>query len=719
MLSPQSIAIIGASQDPGKRGFQAIRALQEAKYEGAIHGVNPRGGEACGVDLVESVTDLPFGVDVALIALPARLVSTAIRELDERGVAGAVVLANGFGEVHTPEGDQASSDLGQAVRDTGLRVIGPNTSGVLNVHLGANLVGLPEVPAGPVSVVTQSGNMLLSIVEDGNQHHGPGFSVYVGLGNQADVRYDECVEYLAHDPSTGAIALHSEGLVEGRGFLQAAGAASIEKPIILLRGGRSEVGQQAALSHTGSIAGSDEVATATLAQAGVELVERSDELAVLAGVMATTTAMPAGTGVAILADGGGHATLAADSLTARGVNIAELEQNTEERLRELLGNTASTRNPVDVAGATDTAPELFAEATELLLKDRGVGLVLVIGLYGAYHLRFDPLLEPAEDTTAQRMTELQTTYGKPLIVQSCYGSREIENHAILRRAGISVLASIDHAARAVEALSRRGQWLATHQDRSDFVMPTPSEAHSDDIPAGLVEEPRARELAESFGIDLGPWAYTQSCDALVAAVTAFDRPCAIKVVSPQVVHKSDAGGVALDVTAADAAAVWERMHAAVQVAVPNAVIDGMVVAPMAEPGVELLVGATRDPIFGPVIAFGSGGVLVDALKDVSFRAAPLTELEAHELIDETIATRLLDGYRGLPVVDRQELAQFLVRAGDLITADPRITELDFNPVIARGNALQPVDVRIVYGPLSADSHAGDEDGSQTDRNKNP
>lgn len=697
MLSPRSIVVVGASRDPGKRGFQAIRALQEAQYAGAIHGVNPRGGEACGIEFVESTADLPYGVDAALIALPARLVPSAIRELGERGVAGAVVLANGFGEVDTPEGDQAHEKLEQAVRDSGLRVIGPNTSGILNVHLGANLVGLSDVPAGPVSVVTQSGNMLLSLVEDGHHHHGPGFAAYVGLGNQADVRYDECVEYLAQDPSTGSIALHSEGLVEGRAFLQAATAASEKKPIILLRGGRSEVGQQAALSHTGSIAGSDEVATAALAQAGVELVERSDELSVLAGVMATTAAMPAGTSVAILADGGGHATLAADSLTARGVPIATLERHTEDGLRGLLGAAASTRNPVDVAGATDTAPEVFAEAAELLLQDPGVGLVLVIGLYGAYHLRFDPLLEPAEDATARRMIELQALYGKPLVVQSCYGGREIENHSILRRAGISVLASIDHATRAVEGLSRRGRWLATRRLRSDFRMPEHVKEHATDDPSGLLEEPRARALAEESGIDLGPWKYTRSCEDLVAAVTAFDRPCAVKVVSPQVVHKSDAGGVALNVTADDAAAVWKRMHAEVLAAVPGAVIDGLVVVPMADPGVELLVGATRDPIFGPVVAFGSGGVLVDALKDVSFRAAPLTELEAHELIDETVATRLLDGYRGLPSVDRQELARFLVRTGDLIATDTRISELDFNPVIAREDALQPVDVRIVYG----------------------
>lgn len=696
-LSPSGIAVIGASSDPTKRGYQAIRALKDDHYGGDIYGVNPRGGETCGVRFVASISALPHGVDVALVALPGRLVPDTLRQLSERGVAGAVVLANGFGEADTEAGRSLNAELHRAIAETGVRVIGPNTSGILNIQEGVNLVGLPNVKAGPVSVITQSGNMLLSLVEDSSQQQGPGFASYVGLGNQADIGYHECIDYFAENATTGAIVLHCEGLTEGRAFLQSASNAFSKKPIVMLRGGRSEVGQRAAMSHTGSIAGPDDTAVAVLEQAGVELVDRSDELAVVAGVMATTTSIAQGTAVAILADGGGHATLAADSLVARGVKLATFHEETEDRLRSVLGEAASIRNPVDVAGATDSDPTLFADAVNVLLSDRNVGMVLIVGLYGAYHLRFDPKLEPAEDATAQRLIAIQRTREKPVLVQSCYAGRNVANHTRLRGAGIQVLSSIDHATRAVEALSRRGNRLATQIERTDFRVPFDSETAGDgsQLKTGLLSEPIARGLIEKSGINLGPWSFAESANELTEAIRSFDRPCAVKVVSEQVVHKSDIGGVVLNVAAEDGSRAWDQIVADVDAAVPGAVIDGMIAAPMAEPGVELLVGATRDPIFGPIVAFGSGGVLVEALKDVSFRAAPLTAIEATELIDETLASRLLEGYRGLPPVNREELASFLVTVGDFIASEPRITEIDFNPVIARDEAIQPVDVRIV------------------------
>ncbi len=704
VFSPHSIAVIGASSDPSKRGNQAIRALRDSGYEFPVHGVNPRGGSAHGVVFALAVEELPYGIDLALVSLPARLVPDVLRQLAERQVAGAVVLANGFGELGTAEAREIDHQLRVAIGDTGIRVIGPNTSGMLNVPMGANLVGVPGVPSGPISVVTQSGNMLLSLIADNAEHHGPGFASYVGLGNQADLRYDECLEYLSGDPATGAIALHSEGLLEGRRFLQAAVRASAKRPVVMLRGGRSEVGQRSALSHTGSIAGADDVAVAVLAQAGVELVDRSDELAVVTGVLATTPPVPYGTGVAILSDGGGHATLAADSLTARGVPLATLTVATTAQLTDALGEAASVQNPVDVAGATDADPTKFADAVEALLSDEGVGLVLVIGLFGGYHIRFDPGLVEPENRTAERLLASVETRGKALLVQSCYAGHLVDNHDILRTGGVQVLSSIDHAARSVESLVRRGRRLATADARSDLMLPPPL-SMPENVPVGLLDEPSARRLIESHGIDLGPWSFVVDATGLDEALVTYGAPCAVKVVSAQVVHKSDAGGVLLGVTAGlgEGQRTWTDLAGAVTSAVPTAVIDGTVVTPMAQTGAELLVGATHDPIFGPVVAFGSGGLMVEALRDVSFRAAPFTALEAAEMIEETIASRLLDGYRSILAVDREALVQFLVAVGDLMASCPEISELDLNPVIARGARITPVDVRVVlaHGPTTS------------------
>lgn len=691
LLNPRSIAIIGASTNAAKRGYQAIRALQEAGYSHPVYPVNPKASEIRGLKVTPSILELPAGVDAALIALPGPAVPNALRDCARMGIAGAIVLANGFKEIGAA-GAALEKELQNALVETGIRVIGPNTSGMFNVSSGANLVGLPGVVPGPISVITQSGNMLLSIVNDDRQFHGPGLHAYVGLGNQSDVNYAECIAALARQPGTQSIALHSEGFRDGRALLRAISETSQHTPIVVLRGGRSEAGQRTALSHTGSIAGSDAVATAVLRQAGAELVDRSDELAVLAGVLATTPAIAAGRRVAVLSDGGGHAALAADALAAASVPLAELAEVTRRELRQILGQAAALHNPVDVAGATDADPSLFADCVQILAKDPDVGLILIVGLYGGYHIRFDPRLAEIEDRTADTLIKISQQNSMPVLIQSCYAAGQVVNHAALRAGGIPVLASIDHAIRAVAALYSRGQRQASAGQRSAFLLP---QVPAGDGPPGALEEPDARRMVEAAGIDVGSWAFAADAAAAARAVAKFDVPCALKIVSPQVLHKSEAGGVALNVSIVDARSRAEAMLRTVLKNVPEARLDGLVVAPMAAAGVELLVGATRDPIYGPVVAFGMGGVLVEAVADVTFRAAPLTHLEAQEMIGETMVSHMLDGYRHLPVVNRDALADFLVRVGRMVAEHPRISELDLNPVIASGDSIRPVDVRII------------------------
>ncbi|ONM46931.1 acetate--CoA ligase family protein [Nocardia donostiensis] len=781
LLVPESIAVIGASADPAKRGHQIIRALQESGYAHPVYPVNPSATEILGLPVVPDVGALPHGVDIAVVAVPAARVPEVLRQCAAAGVSGAVVLANGFAETGAA-GAAITDELAAVIAGTGVRVVGPNTSGLLNTASGANLVGLPDVPHGPISVITQSGNMLLSLVQDNRTLRGPGFHIYVGLGNQADVRYGECLTILAQQTDTRAVAVHAEGFTDGRAFLTAATHATATTPVVVLRGGRSAAGRRTVLSHTGSIAASDAVATAVLRQAGVELVTRSDELAVVAGALATCPPVRPGRRVAVLSDGGGHAALAVDALAGQGVELAELGQDTTAALRELLGPAAAVADPVDVAGATDSDPTVFAAATEILIRDPAVGMVVLIGLFGGYHRRFDHRLETAENQTAERLLRLSAEYGTPLLVQSCYAGDTIANHDILRGGGVPVVASVDHAARIVAALDRRRARLATAAQRSSLELPPPAEpltpvetvsspaevtppesafppadvprepladirptgelsataaptpsngtspssgasspgrapgpaptttsataytAPARDTPAAAtagtagttaIDEPRARKFLAAAGIDPGPWTFAASPSRVAAAVTSYGCPCAVRIVSPQVLHKSDAGGVRLGVTAETALEVSTGMVTDVRAAVPGARIDGFLVTPMAGRGVELLIGATNDPTFGPVVAFGSGGLLVEALDDVTFRAAPFTEFEAAEMIAETRIGRVLDGYRGLPTVDRTALARLLVQVGELVAAHPEITELDLNPVIAGESGIVPVDIRII------------------------
>jgi len=689
LLDPRSIAVIGASADPAKRSYHVISALLRSDFTGQIVPVNPRGGAVLGLPVTRDIAELPYGLDVALVAVPRDAVAGVVRQLAGRGIAGAVVLANGFADAGAA-GAALNAELKDAIAESGVRVVGPNTSGMIGVASGANLVGVPDIPLGPVALVAQSGNMLLTFLADLRMHRLPGLQSYIGLGNQIDVGYADCVRELAARPDVGAIALHVEGLKDGRSFLAAAAQASRVRPVVLLRGGRSAAGARAALSHSGSLAAPDGVARSVLAQAGIELVERSDELAIVAGALATAAPIAAGLGVAVLSDGGGHAALTADAFAARDVPLAALAGHTTAGLATLLGPTAAVANPIDVGGATDTHPEVFVDAARLLLADPAVGLVLIVGMYGAYHLRFDPRLQAIEDATSDRLVELSREYGKPLVVHSLYAAGPCSSHDILRAKGIPVVASIDHAVRAVAALHHRGEYLASATERSTFAV---SVARAGSGAARVLAEPAARELIESAGIDAGEWVFAATAAEAAAAVARFGVPCAVKVVSPQIVHKSEAGGVRLNVT--DGAEAFTAIVARVRAAVPGADITGVVVSPMAGPGIELLVGATADPIFGPVIAFGSGGVLVEAMRDVTFRAAPFTRLEAMEMIDETAASKLLDGYRGLPKIDRDRLAAFLVRIGDFVASMPRLRELDLNPVIASADVIFPVDVRIV------------------------
>jgi acetyltransferase len=693
LLDPRSIAVFGASADPSKRGHQAVRALLNAGYPYPIHAVNPKGGEALGIPFSRSIQEVPGPVDAALIATPAATVPEILRECAATGVAGAVVLANGFAE-SGEAGARLERELQEVATDTGIRVIGPNTSGVLNLPRGVNLVGLEDVPSGPISVITQSGNMLLSLIADARLLGGPGIDVYVGLGNQADVRYDECLAFLAGHETTRAIAVYCEGLRDGRAFLGAAARATRSRPVVLLGGGKSEAGRRTALSHTGSVTAPALVTTAVLRQAGVEVVTRSDELAVVTSVLATTRPPQRG-GVGVLSDGGGHAILAADALSALGVRLARLAPGTQERLRAALGAENAGANPVDVAGATDTRPELFIDCAEALMADSDVGMVLVVGLFGGYHLRFDERLRAAEEKTGAALVELSRQTSTPVVVQSCYAGDHLSTHEALRKGGVQVIGSIEHAVRATAALFRRSHYLATAAERTDPGAHLTPQRSADATAARLLTEPEARRLLERSGIQTGPWWLVTSPEEAAQVVARLGRPCALKIVSPQIAHKSEVGGIRLNVTADDAAGQYRQMLDEVGAALPSAVLDGALVVPMMRQGVELLIGVTRDPVFGPVLAFGSGGVMVEAMSDLSFRAAPLTTLEAREMIGETMAARLLDGYRGLPPVDRDRLAGLLVQVGELAARTHGLRELELNPVIAHEQRILPVDVRVV------------------------
>ncbi len=457
VLRPRSVAVVGASGDPTKRGHQVVRGLLERGDRGRILPVNPRGGELLGLPVVQGVEGLPEGVDLAVVCTPAETAPEVVEALGRRGVAGAVVLAVGFresGEV----GRDLEGRLAAAARSSGVRVIGPNTSGMLNLSIGLDLLGLPGVPRGRIALVAQSGNIALDLFTEAAATGGEGFSLYVGMGNQADVAVHEVLDYLAHDRHTGAIVVHAEGFGDGRAFVEAARRVGRRKPVVVLNGGRTPAGEGSARSHTGAVASGPDVIRSALRQAGVVEARRTDELLVVAETLVRQPRPQGGVGFVLLSDGGGQATLAADALSEAGVPLAPLAGETRTALRTLLGRAAAVGNPVDVAGAADRDPSVFPRALRILLDDPGVSGVLIIGLYGGYAIRFSRQLGGAEEDGARELVSLARSTGKPVLLHSIYARAQSGALEELRRGGIPVVRSLEAACSAVSALGgfRRG-----------------------------------------------------------------------------------------------------------------------------------------------------------------------------------------------------------------------------------------------------------------------
>lgn len=697
IMDPGAVAIVGASTDETKRGYQAIETLQEGGYEGEIYPVNPTAEEIRGLDVFPTVSAIPGQVDLALIVTPAQIVPQILEDCGETDLAGAVVIAVGFGEAGD-DGQALEDEIVSLAHKHGIRLIGPNTSGMINVHQGLNLVGTDTVPEGNLALLCQSGNMAISLFTEAATLDGVGFSHYVGVGNEADLKFHEYLSFLNADPETDAIVCYVEGMSDGRTFLQKAREVTPETPIIVLKSGRSDVGKRSASSHTGSLAGDATVTDAVLEQAGVVSVARSDELLAVANSLSSLPTAD-GPNVAILADGGGHATLAADALAERGLSVPQLTDVTQTRLREVLPNAASVVNPVDVAGGTDDDQSVFVDCAEAIIADPNVDALMLTGLFGGYGIRFAEQYTDVEIEAASDLTALVAEHEKPLIVQSAYEGFDTEPHTVLREHGIPVVESLDVATASLEVMITHSNRVADASESSDFWL-----QEGDDGVGPVIEPPvdRQTQLSEfeakcalaDESLPVTPFKLASNTTEAQTAADSFDRTVAMKVVSPDIVHKSDAGGVALNVPTEAVAETYDNLLVAAREYDPEASFEGVLVSPMRETGIELIVGVVDDEQFGPVVMCGLGGVFVEVLEDVAFRALPLTEADAQAMLNDIDAQAMLDGARGNPSVDRDAVVDLLMAVSSFVETNPSVSELDLNPVFADEDGVEIGDAAI-------------------------
>jgi len=699
-LAPDSIAILGASSDPTKRGYKAMVGLVNDGYEGAIYPINPKADTILGYKAYPSMESLPGPAALALICTPAKTIPDLLGQCGRNGTKGVIILASGFGEV-----DEAGAKLGQevleAAQKANVRIVGPNTSGVFNLHKKVNLLALDNVKPGDIGIISQSGNMLLALALEAESNGHVGFSTYVGPGNQIDLGFADYLQYLGEDENTRVATLYVEGFKDGRVFLNVAKEIAKTKPVVVYKSGSTEAGQKAAKSHTGALAGSYAMTVDLLRQVGVTVVSQSDEILPVAeglGLLQQAN----GNRVAILADGGGQATIASDRLSEAGLELAELSDATRSALRDILFPQASLVNPVDVAGSTDANPKLLADCMSILVKDTNVDMVFLVGMFGGYGIRFAEELKAEELQTADAIAGLSGQTDKPLVVYSLYSHVRPEPLVRLREAGVPVYNSIEHAVQVLKALSERGAYIS-RTERAERAHPLSPNA---DVVATFKQaqksgrdlfEFEAKSLLRAYGVDVPKeWIVRNEAEFLKAVAEFGHTSLAMKVVSKDILHKSDAGGVKLNLSGeADLRRGHAEILASCKLYKPDAEIEGVLLAPMARKGTEVIIGVSRDPMFGPVLMFGLGGIFVEVLEDVAFRAIPLSRDDARSMVGQIKARKILEGARGEPAVSKDALVELLLKVSSIVDAHSEILELDLNPVIAYNDGYAVVDARVI------------------------
>ena len=694
-LRPRSVALIGASERPDSVGRKLLENLTGGGFSGPIFPVNPKHDRVLGLTAYRSVGDLPIAPDLAVIASPAASVPLLIDELGRRGTKAAVVIPAGFGELNSAGGAALQRAMLEAARPHLLRIIGPNCVGILapGVHLNASFAHLTPRPGG-IAFVTQSGALLTAVL-DWAHSRDIGFSQLVSLGGMADVDFGDMLDYLASDAATTAILLYIEAVTNARKFLSAARAAARGKPVIVCKSGRHADSARAARSHSGALAGSDAVYDAVFRRAGMLRVFALEELFDAVEILALGR-RTSGERLGIVTNGGGIGILATDKLLDENGRLAELAPATLERLNAVLPAAWSHGNPVDVIG--DATAERYRHALDAVITDPNVDATLVLNC---------PVAVASSLDSARAVVDAQQRHpGKLLLTSWVGGDSQRESRRLFAGRAIATYDTPENAVQAFMYLVeyRRSQAALLQTPPSLPVALSPDRDRAREIVAsallagaGWLDPHAARQLIAAYEIPVLPsTACVTSADAAEAA-RRFGVPVALKINSPDITHKTDVGGVILDL--ADPAAVQaaaDAMLRRVRERVPAARDIGFTVEPMAtnRQAIELLVGAYEDAQFGPVVVFGHGGVAVEVRADTALGLPPLDLVLARELISRTRVVKLLSGYRGLPAADLDAVSLNLMRVSQLLIDLPEVVELDINPLLVDAAGATALDVRV-------------------------
>ncbi|HCQ56737.1 MAG TPA: CoA-binding protein, partial [Sulfitobacter sp.] len=642
IFNPRSVAVIGASSDPKRIGGRPVDFLKRHGFDGPILPINPRSPEVQGLTAYPSISEAPATPDLAVIALPAPLAVQAVEQCAARGVRGAVIFSSGFSEVDA-EGAALQARMVDIAREDGMRLVGPNCLGIANVRHNLYATFTPGVEKhlpkpGGVSIVSQSGafgSYCMTLV----RMRGLGVNIWATTGNSCDVDFADAVAYCAQDDNTRVIMGYLEGATDRDRLVEALELARArEKPVVMMKVGRSAVGAEAAQSHTASLAGADAVYDAAFRQYGVYRAQSVDELFDVTYACAESDSMMQGDRLGLVTVSGGVGVLMADEAEKLKLDVPALPDHAQKKLKEVLP-FAGVRNPVDVTAQLVNQIDLLETNMDVLFGDGEIdGAIIFMSTVG--------LVADLNEAIRSGLERIREKYpGRPMLFCSL---TEPEGRAAYEKSGFIVFEEPTRAVRAMAAL----RYFARSFARAGENDPIPELSNLSPLPDGMVNEIEAKALLAEAGIGIVHETLATTPEAAAQAAQEMGFPVVLKIASPDILHKSDIGGVALDLRSVeDVRAAGARILKLASEKIPDARIDGLVVAEQAAPGLEAILGVTHDPAFGPVVMFGLGGVFVEALEDVSFRVAPFGPAEAHRMIDEIRSRKLLDAFRGAPERD--------------------------------------------------------------------
>jgi acetyltransferase len=689
-FSPKSVAVIGASREPGKLGSQILSNILSGQYPGKVYPVNPKATEISGLKCYPDVSSIPDIPDLAIVVVPAKIVCSVIEECGKKGTKAAIVISAGFKE-SGDEGRKREQELVNVAKKYGCRIIGPNCLGIIDTYSDLNVSFAPVMPGkGSIAFISQSG-ALISAVLDWSRKQKIGFSRIISMGNMADVSESELIEACAEDERTKVILFYVEGVKDGKEFINRVSKITTKKPVIAIKAGLTGSGSKAASSHTGSLAGMAEAYSAAFKKTGVLQVAHMEELFDLSLAFAYQPPIK-GDRIAIITNAGGPAVIATDAVEKQGLKIAPLSEQTMKTLKENLPPAANTHNPVDVLG--DATEQGYKIALDNVMKDNAVDGIVVI-------LTPQTITRPLE--TAHVVVENANRY-KKTVVTSFMGGVSVEVAIdFLRQSRIPNYEFPERAVRALRGMVDYAKIVQREKSQSTVQgidREKATEIFESVKKSGVknLTDFQAREIFEAYGVK-GPKRYLAK-DAMSAVEYAnkIGYPVVAKIVSPDILHKTESGGVRINIMdASEMEKAFNDIITSVKNYLPSARIEGIEIQEMVKGIQEIIIGVKKDVQFGHLIMFGLGGIFVEALKDVTFGIVPVDREEASDMIKEIKSYKLLTGFRKLPEADIPSIVDTILRVSKLCEHFPEIKELDINPLIvkSKGNGVTMVDARII------------------------